>query len=155
MPIGGQLYFTIYTVSSATALETYRRLRAEQGHDQRPCAPFFVNEHSRRCSYSAIESIFLVLVRQIGITTAQGRTPRLHDFRHTFATRYLDDVYKTGKDPNASLPLLATYLGHVKVTYTQVYLHPASSLLATAGQRFYEHVHESDNLLKGASRERS
>jgi site-specific recombinase XerD len=141
------------TVSSAAALETYRRRRAEQDHDQRPDAPFFVNERARRCSYGAIEKYFLVLVRQIGITTAQGRNPRLHDFRHTFATRYLDEVYKTGRDPNASLPLLATYLGHVKVTYTQVYLHPASSLLATAGHRFYEYVHKSDNLTKGASRE--
>jgi integrase/recombinase XerD len=141
------------TISSAAALEMYRRRRAEQGHDQRPNAPFFVNERGRRCSYGAIEKYFLVLVRQIGITTAQGRNPRLHDFRHTFATRYLDEVYKTGKDPNASLPLLATYLGHVKVTYTQVYLHPASSLLATAGQRFFEYVHEFDGVRKGGGRE--
>jgi integrase/recombinase XerD len=141
------------TVSSAAALETYRRLRAEQGHDQRPGAPFFINEYARRCSHSMVGITFRALIQQSGIRTVQGRIPRLHDFRHTFATRYLNEVYKTGKDPNASLPLLATYLGHVKVTYTQVYLHPASSLLATAGQRFYEYVQESNNLLKGASRE--
>ncbi len=137
------------TLSSAAALKTYRNLRAEYGHDQRPNAPFFVNEQARRCSYSAIEGTFLVLVRQIGITTAQGRNPRLHDFRHTFATRYLNEVYQVGRNPNASLPLLATYLGHVKIAYTQVYLHPAADLLATAGQRFYEHIHKSDSLLKG------
>jgi len=137
------------TLSSAAALETYRRLRAEQCHDQRPNAPFFVNERARRCSYSAIEGTFLVLVRQIGITTAQGRNPRLHDFRHTFASRYLNEIYQAGRHPNASLPLLATYLGHVKITYTQVYLHPAADLLATAGQHFYEHIHKSDSLLKG------
>lgn len=137
------------TLSSAAALETYRRLRAEHGYDQRPGAPFFINEHARRCSYSMVGITFRVLVRQLGIRTVQGRDPRLHDFRHTFATRYLNEVYETGKDPNASLPLLATYLGHVKITYTQVYLHPASGLLATAGQRFFEHVNKSDNLLKG------
>lgn len=137
------------TLSSASALETYKRHRAECDHDQRPNAPFFMNEQARRCSYSAIESTFLVLVRQLGITTAQGRNPRMHDFRHTFATRYLNEVYETGKDPNASLPFLATYLGHVKITYTQIYLHPSSSLLATAGQLFFEHIHKSDNLLKG------
>ena len=137
------------TLSSAAALEIYRRLRTEHGHDQRPNAPFFVNERARRCSYSAIEGTFLSLVRQIGLRTAQGCTPRLHDFRHTFASRYLNEVYQAGRNPNASLPLLATYLGHVKIAYTQVYLHPAADLLATAGQRFYEHIHKSDSLLKG------
>jgi len=137
------------TLSSASALETYKRLRAECGHDQRPNAPFFVNEQARRCSYSAVLDNFRVLVRQLGITTAQGRNPRMHDFRHSFATRYLHEVYETGKDPNASLPFLATYLGHVKITYTQIYLHPSSSLLATAGQRFFEHIHKSDNLIRG------
>jgi integrase len=137
------------TPSSAAALETYRRLRAEHGYDQRPGAPFFINKYARKFSYSAVEVTFLVMIRQLGIRTAQGNTPRMHDFRHTFASRYLNEVYSTGKDPNAALPLLATYLGHVKITYTQVYLHPASSLLATAGQRFYEHVHKSDSLLKG------
>ena len=137
------------TMSSAAALETYRKLRAEHGHDQRPGAPFFINELSRRCSYSMVGIMFRVLVGKLDIRTVQGRIPRLHDFRHTFATRYLNEVYQTGKDPNAALPLLATYLGHVKITYTQVYLHPASGLLATAGQRFFEHVHKSDSLLKG------
>jgi integrase/recombinase XerD len=137
------------TLSSAAALETYKRLRAEHGYDQRPSAPFFINEYARRCSYSMVSITFRFLVRQLGIRTVQGRDPRLHDFRHTFATRYLNEVYQKGKDPNASLPLLATYLGHVNISNTQVYLHPASDLLATAGQKFYEHVHKSDNLLKG------
>ncbi|MCG7853577.1 MAG: tyrosine-type recombinase/integrase, partial [Methanosarcinaceae archaeon] len=108
-----------------------------------------VNKKARRCLHRTVENTFLGLVRQLGIRTVQGRTPRLHDFRHTFATRYLNEVYEKGKDPNAALPLLATYLGHVKITYTQIYLHPASGLLATAGQRFFEHVHKSDSLLKG------
>jgi len=137
------------TSSSAAALETYRRLRAKHGHDQRPNAPFFINEHARRCSHSMVGITFRALIRQLGIRTVQGRIPRLHDFRHTFATRYLNEVYQTGKNPNASLPLLATYLGHVKLAYTQVYLHPAADLLATAGQRFYEHIHKSEGLLKG------
>jgi len=137
------------TPSSASALETYRIQRAEHGHDQRPHAPFFVNEQARRCSYSMVGITFRALVRQLGIKTVQGYNPRLHDFRHTFATRYLNEVYQMGKDPNASLPLLATYLGHVNIAYTQVYLHPSSGLLTTAGQRFSEYVHKSDRLLKG------
>lgn len=135
--------------SSAAALETYKRLRAEHGYDQRPGAPFFINNNARRCSYSIVCITFRNLVRQLGIRTVQGRNPRLHDFRHSFATTYLNEVYQEGKDPNTFLPLLATYLGHVKIRDTQIYLHPSSGLLSTAGEKFYEHVHKLDNLLKG------
>jgi len=124
------------TQSAASALEKYRRLREQHGHDQRPNAPFFVNEHAMRCSLSTVGCMFRRLTHRLGIKTAQGHDPRLHDFRHTFATRCLSEAYQTGRDPNATLPLLATYLGHVDVAYTQIYLHPSSDLLATAGQRF-------------------
>lgn len=137
------------TMSTVVALETYKKLRAEHGYDQRPRAPFFINENARRCSYSVVFITFRNLVRKLGIKTVQGRAPRLHDFRHSFATRYLNEVYQKGKDPNASLPFLATYLGHVTIAYTQIYLHPSSDLLATAGEKFYEHVRKSDNFLKG------
>lgn len=137
------------TLSAASALETYKKCRAEHGYDQRPSAPFFINEYGRRCSYSMVSITFRLLARQAGIRTVQGRTPRMHDFRHTFATRCLNDIYQTGKDPSASLPLLATYLGHVSIACTQVYLHPSSGLLATAGQRFFEHIHQSYSLPKG------
>jgi integrase len=66
----------------------------------------------------------------------QGRDPRLHDFRHTFATRYLDHIYYQGKNPGAALPVLATYLGHSNITNTQTYLHPSLPLLKKAGERF-------------------
>jgi site-specific recombinase XerD len=137
------------TLSAASALETYKKRRAKHGHDQRPNAPFFVNERSRRCTHRTVEVTFLALAQQSGIRTVQGRTPRLHDFRHTFATRCLNEIYQTGKDPSASLPLLATYLGHVSIACTQVYLHPSVGLLATAGQRFFEHLRQSDSLPKG------
>jgi integrase/recombinase XerD len=135
--------------SSASALKKYRIHRAEHGHDQRSQAPFFVNECARRCSHSMVYVTFRALVRQAGIRTVQGYNPRLHDFRHTFATRCLNDIYRTGKDPSALLPLLATYLGHVSIACTQVYLHPSSGLLVTAGRRFFEHVHQSNSLPKG------
>jgi integrase/recombinase XerD len=138
--------------SSAAALETYRRLRAEQGHDQRPEAAFFVNEYARRCSHSTVGITFRALIQRSGIRTVQGQAPRLHDFRHTFATRCLDEIYEKGNDPNATLPLLATYLGHVNIAHTQVYLHPEPGLLTTAGQRFRAH-YQSANSSEGGRHE--
>jgi integrase len=139
------------TLSTASALETYRRLREQYGHDQRPNAPFFINAHGKRFGHSSILYTFRCLTRQLGIKTAQGRNPRLHDFRHTFATRCLSEAYQAGKNPNAILPLLATYLGHVDIACTQIYLHPASDLMANAGQRFLEHYCKSDSSTGGGN----
>jgi integrase len=138
--------------SAATALEAYRRHREQHGNDQRPNAPFFVNERGKRCVRSTVGCTFRKLTRQLGIKTVQGRDPRLHDFRHTFATRCLSEAYQAGKNPNATLPLLATFLGHVDISSTQIYLHPASDLLTTAGQQFFEHYRETSSF-KGGSDE--
>jgi len=122
--------------SSTLALGEYLGRRATHGYDERPEAPFFVNERGKRCNYSTVGKTFLTISRQLGLKTIQGRDPRLHDFRHAFATRYLDHVYLQGKDPAAALPLLAIYLGHANITSTQTYLHPSLSLLEKAGERF-------------------
>ena len=70
-----------------------------------------------------------------GLKTDQNRTPRVHDLRHSFATRWLMDIYQSGKDPNIYLPVLATYLGHANIANTQVYLHPSLALLGIAGEK--------------------
>ena len=131
--------------SSTLALEQYRQLRATYGHDENDDSPFFVNERAIRCNYSTVGKTFRVLSRQLGLKTICGTDPRLHDFRHTFATSYLDRVYQTGKDPGAALPVLATYLGHANITNTQTYLHPSFSLLEKSGQRFLEYTKGGDH----------
>ena len=86
-----------------------------------------------------------MLTRQLGLTSAYGREPRLHDLRHTWATRCLAGIYENGQDPNAALPVLATYLGHVNIACTTIYLHPATELLVQAGARFQDHVTATAN----------
>lgn len=125
------------STSSILALEEYRERRSTYGHDERSEVSFFVNERGKRCNYSTVRSTFRFLSRQLGLKTMQGRDPRLHDFRHTFATRYLNRIYHAGKNPGAALPLLATYLGHANITNTQTYLHPSFSLLEKSGQSFH------------------
>jgi len=132
--------------STTLALGRYLEARAARGHDQSPHAPFFVNERAHRCTCDTVQGTFQDMVRRLGLKTAQGMDPRLHDFRHTFATRTLDEFYRGDKDPGACLPLLATYLGHSNVSHTQVYLHPSIHLLETAGARFREHVRGSGSL---------
>lgn len=69
----------------------------------------------------------------------RGEGPRLHDLRHTFAVLRLLVWYRQGEDLNAKLPLLATYLGHVGVTSTQVYLHMTQDLVGEVTRRHEAH----------------
>ncbi|MHC1772368.1 MAG: tyrosine-type recombinase/integrase [Flexilinea sp.] len=52
-----------------------------------------------------------------------GNSPRVHDFRHTFAVNRLNRWIIEGKDINAYLPYLSIYLGHVRQEDTDYYLH--------------------------------
>ena len=78
----------------------------------------------------------------LGIKTAHGERPRIHDFHHSFATRWLNEFYRSGKDPTAYLPILATYLGHANISNTQIYLHTSLELLQNAGQQFNNYVNK-------------
>lgn len=73
-----------------------------------------------------------------GIHTPAGRQPRVHDLRHTFAVHALLRWYAAGVDVQAKLPLLATYLGHVSIASTALYLPFVASLSGAANARFAE-----------------
>jgi site-specific recombinase XerD len=62
--------------------------------------------------------------------------PRLHDFRHTFATVRLVTWYREGMDVQRMLPHLSTYLGHYKIRHTQRYLTMTAELLQEASLCF-------------------
>jgi len=79
------------------------------------------------------------LFRQADIRTAEGRLPRTHDIRHSFAVNALLRWYRTGADVRAKLPLLATYMGHVSIISTERYLHFVDELASQASERFDAH----------------
>jgi integrase/recombinase XerD len=58
--------------------------------------------------------------RIIGTTTFGA--PRIHSLRHSFAVNTLDNIKKRGGNPQKSLPVLSTYMGHRKYSYTSLYL---------------------------------
>jgi len=65
----------------------------------------------------------------------RGEGPRLHDMRHTFAVLRLLTWYEQGVNLNAKLPLLATYLGHIGLATSQVYLHMTRDLAGEVVRR--------------------
>lgn len=64
-----------------------------------------------------------------------GCRPRIHDLRHSFAVRTMLHAYESGKDGQAVLAVLSTYLGHVNPKATYWYLTASPELMAAAGRR--------------------
>lgn len=122
--------------SVVAALRCYREVRFKHRQPFEAKAPFFISEQGRRALVHTAGDRFRIAVRQLEIKSQSGGWARLHDLRHTFATRWMDDIYRSGNDPSARLPILATYLGHVNLDHTQTYLHPSIELLAMAGSKF-------------------
>jgi integrase/recombinase XerD len=81
---------------------------------------------------SALQGLF----RAAGIRTETGKTPRVHDLRHTFAVHALLRWYRRGEDVQAKLPALAAYMGHVSIVSTEYYLPFVTELAEAAALRF-------------------
>lgn len=109
----------------------------------RPVSPYlFVSSRGNRIDSAEIRRAFYKLSRQIGLRgLSDSHGPRLHDFRHRFATKTLIAWYRGGQDPDRRLPLLSAYLGHVHVADTQWYLNASPELMRKAMSRL-EHCWE-------------
>jgi integrase len=124
--------------SAQRALKHYMELRVLSPPAD-PESPLLINLLGKRLSYSTLYTTFRDLLVQAGLHSGKGPGPRIHDLRHTFAVRCLLKWYQKGEDLNARLPWLATYMGHVKIANTMVYLHATAELLAEVGNRFETH----------------
>jgi integrase len=130
-------------------LRHYLRRRLVEPYDQRPVAPLLCNTHSGTChGYTgaglgqAINSIFV----QADVHDAEGRRPRVHDARHSFALQALARCYRRGDDVQTQLPRLALYMGHVSVVSTAYYLRFIPEIARLASERFgrrFAHVIEN------------
>ena len=56
--------------------------------------------------------------------------------RHSYTVHRLTSWYQRGADVQKLLPYLSTYLGHVNIAATQVYLTMTPELLHAASVRF-------------------
>lgn len=78
---------------------------------------------SKRYTESMLYQKFHSLLEEAGIPhRADGGRQRLHDMRHTFCVRALEQMQAKGFDLYTSLPLLSVYLGHKHITETEYYL---------------------------------
>lgn len=120
---------------TANLMRSYRGLRdavAPVGPDD----AFFVSGLQKAYGIGYVEVMFREIAVEAGLRSPTGRGPRLHDLRATFAVTRLLEWYRDGKDVMNRLPLLSTYLGHARVSDTEVYLRITTALLEEASNRF-------------------
>lgn len=118
-------------------LKAYLQLKAKHGGRFTPDAPLFSLRGGRAINPCTVSQTFHHLVPRLSIEIPPGCSPpRLHDLRHSFAVGALLRWYRSGADPQAHLLALATFLGHVDVNSTAVYLTTTATLLEEANRRF-------------------
>ncbi len=90
---------------------------------------FFPNSEGSYYGKRGMEKTFRQVLEKANITGAGRRAPRLYDFRHTFATHRLYHWMREGRDLNAMLPYLSTYMGHSQLSDTYYYIHLVPGLM--------------------------
>jgi integrase len=77
-----------------------------------------------------VRNVFLTLLDRAGLRGAHaGRDPRIHDLRHTFAVRSLEQCSHDRTAVARHIVALSTYLGHAHVTDTYWYLQATPVLM--------------------------
>jgi len=124
--------------STFKVLQSYmdQRLRIKPGSAS---SPLLLNQRSRRLRHCTVNQTFRGLLIRCAIPYGQHTGARIHDLRHTFAVHRLLQWYRDGKDVNARLPWLATYMGHVDIVSTQVYLRATPELTSEVVRRFHNY----------------
>jgi integrase/recombinase XerD len=111
--------------------------RKSHGQLQRDSS-LFLNRRGKALDRETAERYFGFIRHHAGVRRTDGAyfQPRLHDFRSSFAVHRLVAWYRQGADVQKLLPQLSSYLGHVSIVSTQVYLKMTPELLREANRRF-------------------
>ena len=88
----------------------------------------------RRLNGSASRRCFARVGQAIGLRDKPtnggcGTGPRVHDLRHTFATRTIIGWLRTGRNPDHEIHKLTTFLGHKKPEHTYWYLEAVPEIM--------------------------
>jgi integrase len=121
--------------SSCDALADYLSDPARRRFSTAAESALFVTQKGTALTVHTAEGAFHQLVQHAGLPARPGARPRLHDFRHTFATQTMIDAYRYGRDPARTLTLLSVWLGHSNPADTYWYLQAAPEIAAVAARR--------------------
>lgn len=98
---------------------------------------FFASPQGGPYSVKTINKIYRDILLRAGISHGgRGKGPRVHDFRHTFAVRCLQNWVLSGKEITAALPVLSAFLGHADLRGSERYLRLTAELYPDTIARF-------------------
>jgi integrase len=113
-----------------TAVEALGAYLAARQRVAIPDGHLFVSVSNCRITSNTVDYTFRQVLRLAGIAPDRDRRPRLHDLRHTFATRSLEQCSTRRESVARHFVALATYLGHADIANTYWYLEATPELLA-------------------------
>lgn len=112
--------------SVVAKLDTYLDVRNRYGGFQ---DKLFLTECGQPLPNGTARHVFHAVLRRAGIATDRPRRPRLHDLRHTFATRVLEQCAAGREEVARDFVALSTYLGHGHIKHTYWYLEATPQLM--------------------------
>ena len=95
---------------------------------------FFVSSRGTALVPQVVLQVFHRLAVKTGLHTETKR-PRVHDLRHSFATRALLSWCQSGIDVETQIVVLSTYLGHVNPSDSYWYLNASPELVELIAER--------------------
>jgi len=114
-------------LTAAEALDRYldrrRRLAVTDDH-------VFLSAGNRRIASSMVNYTFRRVVLLAGVARERKPPCRIHDLRHTFATRSLEQCAARRESVSRHFVSLATYMGHTDIANTYWYLEATPELMA-------------------------
>ncbi len=114
--------------TAATALGGYLEARRQRVVTD---DHLFLSAGDRRISSTTVEYTFARMRRLASIAPARSRPPRIHDLRHTLATRALEQCPSEREAVARHFVALATYLGHTDIAHTYWYLEATPQLMVS------------------------
>jgi len=112
-----------------TAVAGLARYLTHRQETRRGGEHLFVSDDGQPLVYRKVRSVFRTLLKSAGLEPSDGRWPRIHELRHTFAVRALESSPTGRQRIGQHMLALATYLGHVNIDATYWYLESTPELL--------------------------
>lgn len=133
--------FVPLSADACFELRAYLAQRFSPALNTAPDSPLLCNctRGQRAYTGTGLSRGLQMLFRSADIRSTDGRRPRVHDFRHSFAVQALLRWYRQGADVQSNLPLLAMYMGHASIVSTAYYLKWMPDIAMAASDRFEAH----------------
>jgi integrase len=132
--------------STRKALQRYAAFR-DRYHPAQASASFLISESGAPLNYDTVHRTFSQIRAHLGWNRGtNGRAPRIHDLRHTFASHRLLQWYREKIDVEHAILALSTYLGHTTVGCTYWYLTGVPELLAICASRFRQFARRNEEV---------